>query len=170
MLCTAWETAPPQRCIDQEQSERQHQEPSLSPRNGLCEKGRQRKEADLPLRLPTWGLLEVEMAAEGNTGTAGDDGSPGTTDSQLQDTQRSKGTRRGAQSTSYYKWREMWGAMTGAGGTAKTKPHSHKLQQRDHTMTTARTRAARIKAKQSKDANMIDANEVHTPQRTKRNQ
>ena len=57
--------------------------------------------------------------------------------------------------------------MTGAGATAKTKPHSHKLQQRGHTMTTARTRAAKSKAKQSKNANMIDANEAHTPQRAK---
>ena len=55
--------------------------------------------------------------------------------------------------------------MTGAGYITKTKPHIHTIPQRDHTMTTVLTRATKTKAKQSRDANMIDASEVHTPQR-----
>jgi len=41
--------------------------------------------------------------------------------------------------------------MTGAGGTTKTKPHLHTIPHRGHTMTAVLTRAAKTKAKQSKD-------------------
>ena len=57
--------------------------------------------------------------------------------------------------------------MTGARCTTKTKPHLHTIPHRGHTMTAVLTRAAKTKAKQNGDANMIDASEVHTPQRAK---
>ena len=110
------------------------------------------------------------MEEEENTGTDGGRPPTGgvlpvTTDSQLQYTQRSKGARGCAQSTGNNKWRESWATMTGAGRTMKTKPHLHTITPRDHTMANVITRAARLQAKQSGDANMINAREAHTPQR-----
>ena len=55
--------------------------------------------------------------------------------------------------------------MTGAGCITKTKPHLHIIPRCDHTTTTVLTRAAKAKANQSGDANIIDASKVHTPQR-----
>ena len=55
--------------------------------------------------------------------------------------------------------------MAGAMHTTRTKHHHHTITPRDHTVANMSTRATKLQAKLSKDPNMINTGEVHTPQR-----